>query len=81
MNLEARSWLVDFHAAAALDSFSFFWVFLLGLFLVFSDFKRRVWRVSYLIGLGSLVPLVCFFAYLFFPSCRPPPVSAGSWSR
>ena len=34
MNPEARPWLVDFHAAAALDSFLFFWVFLLGLFLV-----------------------------------------------
>ena len=37
MNLEARPWLVDLHAAAALDSFPFFWVFLLGLFLVFSE--------------------------------------------
>ena len=32
---EARPWLVDFHAAAALDSFPVFWVLLLGLFLVF----------------------------------------------
>ena len=38
MNLEARPWLVDFHAAAALKSFRLFWVFLLGLFLAFSDF-------------------------------------------
>ena len=53
MNLEARPWLVDFYAAAALDSFPFsdffslgcfwyflhleMWVFLLGLFLVFSE--------------------------------------------
>ena len=36
MNLEARLWLVDLHAAAALDSFPFFWVFLLWLFLPFS---------------------------------------------
>ena len=33
---EARPWLVDFHAATALDSFPVVWVFLLGLFLVFS---------------------------------------------
>ena len=38
INLEARPWLVDFHAAAALDCFTFFWVFLLGLYLVFSAF-------------------------------------------
>ena len=38
MNLEAQPWLDDFHAAAALDSVSFFWGFLLGLFLVFSAF-------------------------------------------
>ena len=36
MNLEARPWLVDLHAAAALDSFPFFWGFLLGLFLIVS---------------------------------------------
>ena len=33
---EARPWLVDFHVAAALDSFPVFWVLLLGLFLVVS---------------------------------------------
>ena len=43
MNLEARLWLIDFHAAAAIDIFPFFlgfegWVLLLGLFLVFSAF-------------------------------------------
>ena len=38
MNLEARPWLVDFRTADALDSFSFFWVCLLGLFPVFSAF-------------------------------------------
>lgn len=42
--LEARQWLVDFHVAAALDSFPFFflgfeaWVFLLGLFVTCSAF-------------------------------------------
>ena len=38
MNLEARPWLADFHTAPALDSFPFFWVFILGLFLAFSAF-------------------------------------------
>ena len=38
MNLEVRLWLFGFDAAAALDSFPFFWVFFLGLFLVFSAF-------------------------------------------
>ena len=38
MNLEAWPWLVDFHAAAALDSFPFFWVLLLGLLLVLSAY-------------------------------------------
>ena len=33
---EARPWLVNVHAAAALDSFPVFRVFLLGLFLVVS---------------------------------------------
>ena len=33
---EARPWLVDFYAAAALDSFLFFGVLLLGFFLVVS---------------------------------------------
>ena len=31
---EARPWLVDFDAAAALDSFRVFWGVFLGLFLV-----------------------------------------------
>ena len=54
MNLEARPWLVDFHATAAFDNFPFFglfslgcfccivlfeaWGFLHGLFLVFPEF-------------------------------------------
>ena len=43
MNRGARPWLVDFHAATVLDRFPFFggfevWIFLLGLFLVFSAF-------------------------------------------
>ena len=42
MNLEARPWLVDFHAAAALDSFPFFWVFLIGPFLVSLRFEVSV---------------------------------------
>ena len=60
---EARPWLVDFHAAAALNSFPVFWVlpiglfqvvsasgdlsFPLGLLLVFSTF----WGLSFLPGL------------------------------
>ena len=47
MNLEARPWLVDFHAAFALDSFPFFWVFLLGLFLEFS----MSWHLGFPLGL------------------------------
>ena len=46
---EARPWLVDFHAAAALDSFPVFWVFLPGLFLVVSaswDLDYSPWDVS-----------------------------------
>ena len=45
---EARPWLVDFHAAAALDSFPVFWVFALG-FLVVSaswDLGFFPWAVS-----------------------------------
>ena len=52
MNLEARPWLADFHAAAALDSFSFFWAFLLELLLVFSAFR----------GLGFLLGLFLVFS-------------------
>ena len=54
MNLVARPWLVDFHAAAALDSFLFFWVLRSGFFSLggFLHFKVRVWGVSYLIGMG-----------------------------
>ena len=47
MNLEARPWLVDFHAAVALDSFPFFWGFLLGLFLEF--LRLGIW--VFLLGL------------------------------
>ena len=43
---EAR-WLVDFHAAAALDSFPVLWVLPLGLFLVVS----ASWNLSFLLGL------------------------------
>ena len=46
---EARPWLVDFHATAALDSFPSFWVFLLELVLVFSascDLGISPWVVS-----------------------------------
>ena len=39
MNLKAWPWLIDFHAAAALDSFPFFWVALLRLILVFSTLR------------------------------------------
>ena len=45
---EARPWLVDFHAAAALGSFPVFWVLLLGLFLVVSaswDLSFSPWVV------------------------------------
>ena len=57
MNLEARPWLVDFHAAAAIDSFPFFGVlrpgwFSLGCFWLFLRCQFRVWNVSCLIGLG-----------------------------
>ena len=58
---EARPWLVDFHAAAALDSFPVFWVLLLGLFLVFFcvlSFHLGLllvfsasWDLSFLLGL------------------------------
>ena len=63
MNLGAGPWLVDFHAAAARDSFPFssffyFWCFL--------SSKVRVWGVSYLIGLSVLV-LVAFFFVLPTP--------------
>ena len=44
---EARPWLVDFHAAAALDSFPVFWVLPLGLFLVVS----ASWDLSVLLEL------------------------------
>ena len=44
---EARPWLVDFHAAAALDSFPVFWVLPLGLFLV----VPASWEMSFLLGL------------------------------
>ena len=44
---EARPWLVDFHVAAALDSFPVFWVLPLGLFLVVS----ASWDLSFLLGL------------------------------
>ena len=52
MNLEAPPWLVYFHAAAALDSFPFFWSFALGWFWPFLHFKVRVWGVPCLIGPG-----------------------------
>ena len=45
--------------------------FPLGLFLVFRNYNVRVWVVSCVIGLGSLVP--AFFA----ASYRPSPLSAG----
>ena len=100
MSLEARPWLVDLHATAALDSFPFswvvvvsgvfcvlrcgffslvffwcflrleFWVFLLGCFWCFLNFQVRVWSVSRLIGLGSLVPA-------FSVVLPTPPLSAG----
>ena len=44
---EARPWLVDFHVAAALDSFPVFWVLPLGLLLVPSAY----WDLSLLLGL------------------------------
>ena len=44
---EARPWLVDFHVAAALDSFAVFWVLALGLLLVVS----ASWDLSFLLGL------------------------------
>ena len=73
---EARPWLVDFHAAAALDGFPVLWVFSLGCswcflrleififlrgwFQVFRNVTVRVWGVSCVIGLGSLVPAFFF---------------------
>ena len=45
---EARPWLVDFHDAAAFDSFPVFCVLLLGLFLVVSaswDLSFSPWVV------------------------------------
>ena len=45
---EARPWLVDFHAAAAFNSFPVFWVLLLGLFLLVSgswDLSFSPWVV------------------------------------
>ena len=47
---EARSWLVDFHVAAVLDSFPVFWVLPLGIFLVVS----ASWDLSFLLGLLPL---------------------------
>ena len=44
---ETRPWLVDFHAAAALDSFPVLWVLPLGLLLVASAF----WDFSFLLRL------------------------------
>ena len=44
---EARPWLVDFHVAAALDSFPVFWVLPLRLFLLVS----ASWDLSFLLGL------------------------------
>ena len=44
---EARPWLVDFHAAAALDSFPVFWVLPLGLSLVVS----ASWDLSFILEL------------------------------
>ena len=44
---EARPCLVDFDAAAALDSFPVFWVLPLGLFLV----VFAPWDLSFLLGL------------------------------
>ena len=46
-------------------------IFLLGLFQVFRNFNVRVWGVSCVIGLGSLVPAFFFLSYC------PPPLSAG----
>ena len=43
---EARPWLVDFHVAAALDSFPVFWVLPLGIFLVVS----ASWDLSFPLG-------------------------------
>ena len=60
---EARPWLVDLHVAAALDSFSVFWVLPLALFLVVSaswDLRSLLglllvfsasWDLSFLLGL------------------------------
>ena len=56
MNLEARSWSVDFHAAVALERFPFFWIFLLGLFLVFYAFS----------GLGFVFSLGGLWSFLHF---------------
>ena len=44
---EARPWLVDFHIAAALDSFPVFWVVPIGLYLVVS----ASWDLAFLLGL------------------------------
>ena len=95
MNVEARPWLVDFHAAAALDSVPVFWVFLLGLFLVFSAFRGLgfyPWAFSGVFcilrsGLGCFLPgraglgvLPAFHSSFFFVLPTPPTQSWATWS-
>ena len=67
MSLEAQPWIADFYIAVALNSFPFFWVlgvgvFLIGLFLAFSAFWGR--------------GLECFFLFRL----APPPVQCRNWS-
>ena len=65
---EARPWLVDFHAAAALDSFPVFWVFALG-FLVVSaswdlDFSPWVVPSIFCVSRSGLFSLSWFWYFL-----------------
>ena len=55
MMQEARPWLVDFHVAAAFDSFPVFWALLLGLLLVF----YASWDLSFLLGLFLVFSASC----------------------
>ena len=74
---EARPWLVDFDAAAALDSFRVFWGVFLGLFLVVFaswDVGFSHWVVSGVVCvLGS-----GFGVFLFRPA--DPPAQCRGWS-
>ena len=54
MNLEARPWLVDFYAAAALDGFPVLWVLPLGLFMIVSaSWELRFLHALFLVSSAS----------------------------